>query len=114
MIELQLKPTIYAYDTCRDFAAALHLRAGDIIIINEDIFEPNFKALHLSCYVMFQEKYGSGEPSDEMAEAMYRDMPCEVSRIIGIGGGTVMESLQVVCVETGQPYPRPLRRQDGD
>ena len=67
MIELQLKPTIYSYDTCRDFASDLHLGAGDLIITNEYIFEPNFKALNLPCHVLFQEKYGSGEPSDEMA-----------------------------------------------
>lgn len=54
MIELQLKPTIYSYDTCRDFASDFHLGAGDLIITNQYIFEPNFKALNLPCHFLFR------------------------------------------------------------
>lgn len=103
MIELQLKPTIYSYDTCRDFASDLQLGAGDLIITNEYIFEPNFKALNLPCHVLFQEKYGSGEPSDEMAEAIYRDIPADVKRIIGIGGGTVMDLCKLFVLKKVSP-----------
>ena len=90
MIELQLKPTIYSYDTCREFVEDLQVGADDLIITNQYIFDPNFKDLGLTCHVLFQEKYGMGEPSDEMAEAIYKDMPKDVKRIIGIGGGTVV------------------------
>ena len=103
MIELQLKPTIYSYDTCRDFAAELQLGAKDLIITNQYIFDPNFKELDLPCHVLFQEKYGSGEPSDEMAEAIYRDMPGDVNRIIGIGGGTVMDLCKLFVLKRVSP-----------
>ena len=74
MIELQLKPTIYSYDTCRDFVEDLQVGADDLIVTNQYIFDPNFKDLGLTCHVLFQEKYGMGEPSDEMAEAIYKGL----------------------------------------
>lgn len=55
MIELQLKPTIYSYDTCREFVEDLQVGADDLIITNQYIFDPNFKDLGLTCHVLFQE-----------------------------------------------------------
>lgn len=103
MIELQLKPTIYSYDTCREFVEDLQVGADDLIITNQYIFDPNFKDLGLTCYVLFQEKYGMGEPSDEMAEAIYEDMPKDVKRIIGIGGGTVMDLCKLFVLKQVSP-----------
>lgn len=103
MIELQLKPTIYSYDTCREFVEDLQVGADDLIITNQYIFDPNFKDLGLTCHVLFQEKYGMGEPSDEMAEAIYEDMPKDVKRIIGIGGGTVMDLCKLFVLKQVSP-----------
>lgn len=103
MIELQLKPTIYSYDTCREFVEDLQVGADDLIITNQYIFDPNFKDLGLTCHVLFQEKYGMGEPSDEMAEAIYKDMPKDVKRIIGIGGGTVMDLCKLFVLKQVSP-----------
>lgn len=55
MIELQLKPTIYSYDTCREFVEDLQVGADDLIVTNQYIFDPNFKDLGLTCHVLFQE-----------------------------------------------------------
>ena len=103
MIELQLKPTIYSYDTCREFVEDLQVGADDLIVTNQYIFDPNFKDLGLTCHVLFQEKYGMGEPSDEMAEAIYKDMPKDVKRIIGIGGGTVMDLCKLFVLKQVSP-----------
>ncbi len=103
MIELQLKPTLYTYDTCKDFVEDLKIGKGDLIITNQYIYEPNFGDLDLQCAVIFQEKYGMGEPSDEMAEAIYKDMPKDVKRIIGIGGGTVMDLCKLFILKHVSP-----------
>lgn len=102
MIELQLKPTIYSYDTCREFVEDLQVGADDLIVTNQYIFDPNFKDLGLTCHVLFQEKYGMGEPSDEMAEAIYKDMPKDVC-IIGIGGGTVKDLCKLFILKQVSP-----------
>ena len=88
MKQLMLKPTIYKYDTCKKFADEFHIEKGDLVITNEYIYEPFFGKMDLECDVIFQEKYGAGEPSDDMAEAIYKDIKGEHKRIIAIGGGT--------------------------
>ena len=91
MQQLMLKPTIYKYDTCKKFADEFHIEKGDLVITNEYIYEPFFGKMDLECDVIFQEKYGAGEPSDDMAEAIYKDIKGEHKRIIAIGGGTVID-----------------------
>ena len=103
MIELQVKPTILTFDTCKEFAETLHIGRGDLLVTNEYIYKPVLSSLGLACDVLFQEKYGSGEPSDEMAEAMYKDMPKDFKRIIGIGGGTVLDLCKIFALKTVSP-----------
>lgn len=40
MKQLMLKPTIYKYDTCKEFADEFHIEKGDLVITNEYIYEP--------------------------------------------------------------------------
>ena len=97
MKQLMIKPAIYKYEKAGDFAEEFALGKGDLVITNEYIYEPYFGGLNLGCDVLFQEKYGAGEPSDDMAEAMYRDMKGSHRRIIAIGGGTVYDGrLEIV------------------
>ncbi|MEA4988416.1 MAG: 4-hydroxybutyrate dehydrogenase, partial [Anaerovorax sp.] len=64
MKQLKIKPDIYEYQLFRDFAREFDLNQNDLIITNEYIYEPFMAALKLPCRVLFQEKYGSGEPTD--------------------------------------------------
>ena len=103
MQELMVKPTIFQFETCRDFVEALEIGEGDLIITNQYIYEPYFQACNLKCDLLFQEKYGTGEPSDEMAEAMYRDMPKDCKRIIAIGGGTIIDVSKIFALKDISP-----------
>ena len=60
--------------------------------------------MNLECDVIFQEKYGAGEPSDDMVEAMYKDIKGEHKRVIAIGGGTVIDISKLFALH-GQ-FPR--------
>ena len=88
---LSIKPTIYKFKTAEEFAAEFKIGAGDLVITNEYIYQPFFGKLNLGCDVLYQEKYGAGEPSDDMAEAMYKDIKGDHKRVIAIGGGTVID-----------------------
>ena len=66
MQELMLKPTIFKYDTAKEFVEEFKPGKGDLVITNEYIYNPYFEDLKLDCDVIFQEKYGAGEPSDDM------------------------------------------------
>ena len=77
MKQLMLKPDIYKYNTAKEFAAEFNIGAGDLVLTNAYIYEPYFGELDLGCDVIFQEKYGMGEPSDDMVEAIYKDIKGE-------------------------------------
>lgn len=111
MDQFMLKPTILAYDTCKEFVEALHVGEGDLMITNEYIWEPYFADLGLKCDVLFQEKYGAGEPSDEMAEAMYKDFKGDPKRIIAVGGGTIIDLAKFFSLKVTSPI---LGLYDGD
>jgi 4-hydroxybutyrate dehydrogenase len=102
MKELSLKPTIFSYETMKEFSVSFSLGEDDLIITNSFIYE-NFKNLNLKCYVMFQEEYGKGEPSDDMVEAMSKDIKKDYKRIIAIGGGTVIDISKLFSLKTITP-----------
>lgn len=103
MRQLMIKPTLYRYDTAAAFAEAFHLGPGDLVITNEYIYKPCFGALDLKCDVLFQETYGQGEPSDDMAEAMCRDIAGSHRRIVAVGGGTVIDIAKLFALKDPSP-----------
>ena len=70
MEQIIFKPALYKYSTCKEFAESFSLSERDLILTNEYIYAPYFGKLALPCHVVYQEKYGLGEPSDVMAEAI--------------------------------------------
>lgn len=103
MQQLMIKPTIYKFETAKEFVESFALGAGDLVLTNAYIYEPYFGALNLECEVIFQEKYGAGEPSDEMAEAIYADIKETPKRIIAIGGGTIIDLAKLYALEQTTP-----------
>jgi 4-hydroxybutyrate dehydrogenase len=59
--------------------------------------------MNLKCKVMYQERYGAGEPSDDMVEAMYKDFPGGVRRVVAIGGGTVIDISKLFALKEVSP-----------
>ena len=98
-----VKPTICLYDTAEEFAREFHIGKGDLVITNQFIYEPFFGSMNLDCDVICQEKYGSGEPSDDMVEAICRDIKEKSRRVIAIGGGTVLDIAKLLALKTVSP-----------
>lgn len=103
MLQLAVEPKIFKYETCKEFAEAFEIGQGDLVITNEYIYQPAFGQLDLKCDVIFQEAYGAGEPSDDMAEAIYRDIPGSPKRVIAIGGGTVIDISKLFALKYVSP-----------
>lgn len=103
MKQLSIKPTIHKFENARDFAQEFKLSKGDLVITNQYIWEPYFGDLNLDCDVIFQEKYGKGEPSDAMVGAIVSDIHTTPKRVIGIGGGTVLDISKVCALKQTSP-----------
>ncbi len=100
---LQIKPSVFMFKTCQEFVDAYDIKDTDLVITNKYIYDPFFGKMALKCHVLYQEEYGLGEPSDEMAEAIYAAMPKNVKRIIAIGGGTIIDISKLYALKNVSP-----------
>lgn len=96
MFCFSLPTKIKSADTFKEFTESTELQAGDLILTNEFIYEPFIKPCGIDCPALFQEKYGKGEPNDEMIDAIRADIPADTKRIIAVGGGTVIDIAKVL------------------
>lgn len=107
MQQLMIRPTIHQFDTAKGFAKEFALGEGDLVLTNAYIYEPYFGSMNLGCDVIYQEMYGTGEPSDEMAEAIYADIYADgkaaPKRIIAIGGGTIIDLAKLYALKQTTP-----------
>ena len=107
MQQLMIRPTIHKFDTAKEFAEEFAIGEGDLVLTNQYIYQPYFGSMNLGCDVIYQEKYGAGEPSDEMAEAIYNDIyaggKSAPKRIIAIGGGTIIDLAKLYALKQTTP-----------
>ena len=103
MTDFAVKPAVRMCDTCKEMAEALQLGPQDLLFTNDFLYDPYFAPLGLKCPVLFQEKYGLGEPTDEMVEAIYKDMPKDVKRIVAVGGGAVLDIAKILILKHVSP-----------
>ena len=99
MLQLKFKPELHYFDTCRDFVEVFRIEESDIILTNEYIYQPFFGDFALPAQVLYQEKFGAGEPTDVMVDAILEAMEAMPHRrIIALGGGTVIDIAKVLAV----------------
>ncbi len=103
MKQFFVKPEIHKFDSPADFVKEFDLNEDDLIISNEFIVHPAFDTADLKADILYQERYGKGEPSDEMVEALAKDIKKPYKRIIAIGGGTVIDIAKILCLENYLP-----------
>ena len=84
-----LKTIIKEFTSIDDCFSKEKIESDDLIITNEFIYESKFKDVKAN--ILFQERYGKGEPTDEMIENIRKDVPANTNRIIAIGGGTIID-----------------------
>jgi len=99
MSSFSVHPQVLQYDTFAAYAKEHPLGKGDLILTNEFIYEPFLKASAGESDVIFQERYGRGEPTDEMIDAIRADMPADVKRILAVGGGTVIDIAKLMVFD---------------
>lgn len=95
----KLRPTIHRFYKFAEFAEEFKLGERDLVITNEFIYKPYMEACGLKCKFLFQEKFGAGEPSDKMMNAMLAEVKkFPYDRVIAVGGGTVIDSAKLFCL----------------
>ena len=103
MVELLIRPTLHRFETCLDFVKEFHPGERDLVLTNKYIYEPYLGQMGLPVHTIYQEEYGAGEPTDVMVDAILADaarMGC--TRVIAIGGGTVLDIAKILAVSSGE------------
>lgn len=100
MRQLVVKPEIYKFNNCAEFVEAFPITEKDLVLTNEYIYQPYFGDFKLPCHVVYQEKYGLGEPSDEMIDKIFADIKgIDFKRVIAIGGGSVIDIAKLFVIK---------------
>lgn len=91
-----VKSNIHQFETFGQFAEGFGLGEKDLVITQSFIYEPYMEKLGLKCHFVMQERYGLGEPSDEMIQQMMNDLDgYQFDRIVAVGGGTVIDIAKI-------------------
>ncbi len=100
MLALRVVPKIFYFDTFKEFHDEFHVGKKDLVLTNEWLYTPYMKPLDVETNVIFQEKFGSGEPSDEMIDAISKEMQkYDFDRIIAFGGGTIVDICKILALD---------------
>lgn len=93
----QVVPEIYKFDSTKEFVEFFDIGKGDLVLTNEFLYKPFLEKYEKGAYVIFQEKYGTGEPSDEMIDKIIADIgDKKYNRVIALGGGTVIDIAKIL------------------
>jgi len=96
----KLGSKIHQYEAFEAFANAFHIGEGDLVLTHGFLYEPFMKPLELKANFMMQESFGSGEPSDEMMNAILSEAKKQpYDRIFAIGGGTVLDIAKLLVLK---------------
>lgn len=100
MQALRVVPKVFYFDTFKEFNDEFKIGKDDLVLTNQWIYDPFMAPLGIETNVIFQEKYGAGEPSDEMIDAISKEMKkYSFKRIIAFGGGTIVDICKVLSLE---------------
>lgn len=92
MKQLKLLTEIHAFDSFKEFVDEFKIGKDDLLLTRSSIYNEFIKHLNLECNIVLQNKYGNGEPSDEMINEIIKDIQyINYKRVIAIGGGTVID-----------------------
>lgn len=119
MQALRVVPKIFYFDTFKEFNDEFKVGKDDLVLTNEWLYTPYMKPLGIETNVIFQEKYGAGEPSDEMIDAIAAEMKkYSFNRIIAFGGGTIVDICKILALDvpeksidlfTGKVAPKKIK-----
>jgi 4-hydroxybutyrate dehydrogenase len=100
MQALRVVPKIFYFDTFKEFNEEFKIGKNDLLVTNEWMYTPYVKPLGIETNVIYQEKFGVGEPSDEMIDAMALEMKkYKFDRIVAFGGGTIVDICKILALD---------------
>lgn len=105
MKQFGITPKILEFEHCHEVGKHFQIGKGDLVFISDRTYEQYFKETisDQACRVNYR-KYVTGEPTDEMVEAIFADIKDDhYNRVFGIGGGTILDVAKLFALKNNVP-----------
>ncbi len=100
MREILIKGQLNKFKTFKDFSEEFNISERDLLLTNEYIYNPFIKELGLNCQIVFQEKFGDGEPTEEMITDILNAIDeNSYDRVISVGGGAILDIGKILSLK---------------
>jgi len=100
MQALRIVPRVFLFDTFKEFNDEFKIGKRDLLVTNESLFKSFAEPLGIETNVVYRAKYGEGEPTDGMIDAMAKDIKkYDFDRIIAFGGGAVIDICKILALD---------------
>ncbi|MCB2296331.1 4-hydroxybutyrate dehydrogenase [Clostridium tagluense] len=97
---LELKPQIYKFSNCLEFANEFKLGEKDLIFTNKFLYEKFLKKLNINCNYIFKGDYNIQEPSDDIIDKIIGEIKYKkIDRVVAIGGGSIIDIAKILILK---------------
>lgn len=101
-MQFQMHTSIRILDSFDEFVKTYNVGEGDLILTGEHTLSFALNGAEPPCAVIYREKYGTGEPNDEMIDGVLNAVgDRKVDRVIAIGGGTIIDIAKLMVFGSG-------------
>lgn len=99
MKAFQLVTGVTEYKDFAQFASETGLSGRDLLFTNRHIYEDFIQGRENGAQLLFRGDFGSGEPTDIMADAILdRIRGLKFERIVAVGGGSILDTAKLLAV----------------
>lgn len=108
----ELAQEIHYADTFREFAEQFVFLESDLILTERILYTNYIEPCSLKCNIVIKDDFSVTEPDEETVDRILeRITDLKPSRIIAIGGGSVIDIAKALTIQDAYPFGRILRKE---
>lgn len=96
----QLRTEVCTFKDCKEFANFFNINEKDLVLTSKSTYESFLEHLNLKGTIIFKNNYGTGEPSDEMINKIFKSIEGKrFDRIFAVGGGSIIDIAKLLVIK---------------